>query len=340
MASRPITTRPATPARSSTSTSSPRSAPSPDSPASSCSTPTPFKGPLRSEVANNGYNYLLNNDPASGSYFRYNYYHLPTDFEYVGYRSELGHGWYLDTKPYTYSYYNQQNYANNQTGTIDNACAVPAKTTGALPCGTDKLNSYRKYGETTSVRQVSHFGIFRTGLWYEWATTSRHQIPQDPRTGKDSVLPNFNEQFYTNSYQPFAEYEYHPTSKLSLTGGLKYARYTQALKQYADNGKTIGSVDPVTKQPFVFRATSGAYNSWLPSADANYRIKQNWSVYGQFATGSVIPPSSVFDVTGKVTLLPKPSYAKTYQAGSVVKFRRFTVDGDVFYIRYGNAYTA
>ena len=294
-----------------------------------------FKGPLRSQIATNGYNYLLNSDPNSGSFFRYNYYHLPTDFEYVGFKSDLGHGWSLDTKPYTYSYYNQQNYANSQTGLINNStCAASSG------CGTDKLNSYRKYGEVTSLNQVSRFGIFRTGLWYEWATTNRYQIPQDVRTLADAALGNFREQFWTNSYQPYGEYEYHPTSKLSVTGGLKFANYNQDLKQYADNGKTIGSVDPVTKQPFAFRRSSGSYSSWLPSADVNYRIKQNWSVYGQFATGSVIPPSSVFDVTGKVTTLPKPSYAKTYQTGSVIKLHRVTFDADFYYVHYGNAYTA
>ena len=297
-----------------------------------------FKGPLRSQVAALGYNYLLNKDPNSAAYYRYNFYHLPTDFEYVGFKSALGHGWTLDTKPYTYSYYNQQNYANSQTGLINDRTCASVK--GVIGCGTDKLNSYRKYGEVTSLNQVSRFGIFRTGFWYEWATTSRHQTPQDVRTLADSVLPNFNEQFWTNSYQPFGEYEYHPTSKLSVTGGLKFAYYNQDLKQYADNGKTIGSVDPVTKAPFAFRRSSGGYSSWLPSADVNYRIKQNWSVYGQFATGSIIPPSSVFDVTGQVSTLPKPSYAKTYQTGSVLKLRRMTLDADFYYINYGNAYTA
>jgi iron complex outermembrane receptor protein len=37
----------------------------------------------------------------------------------------------------------------------------------------DKLNSYRKYGENFVVSEVSKYGIFRTGLWYEWATTNR-----------------------------------------------------------------------------------------------------------------------------------------------------------------------
>lgn len=51
------------------------------------------------------------------------------------------------------------------------------QTKGIYACGTDKLNSYRKYGEISSLSRVTHLGIFRTGMWYEWATTNRYQIP-------------------------------------------------------------------------------------------------------------------------------------------------------------------
>ncbi|MBW8747476.1 MAG: TonB-dependent receptor [Acidobacteria bacterium] len=304
-----------------------------------------IKGPTRAQVAQYGDNYLLQNtDSTQANYYKYNFYHVPTDFEYVGYKQQLGHGWSLDTKPYTYSYNNKQNYAATpKKGTVSEPNCSTA-VSGALPCGTDKLNSYRKYGEITSLSQVSRFGIFRVGMWYEWAATDRFQIPQDPITQVDSALPNFHEQFWTNSYQPYAEYEYHATSKLTLTGGLKFAHYTMDLKQYADNGSTVGSLNGA---PYV--RNNASYNSVLPSVDANYRIRPNWSVYGQFATGSVIPPSNVFDINQTSTgssqaavlkTLPDPSYAKSYQTGSVLKLHRVTLNADVYYVRFGNAYSA
>jgi iron complex outermembrane recepter protein len=294
-----------------------------------------IKGPTRAQVAQFGPTFLLQNtDSTQQNYYRYNYYHVPTDFEYVGYRTDLSKTWHLDTKPYTYSYYNQQNYATQPKGNLPINpvnCNPPGKI---RPCAIDKLNSYRKYGEITTLSQVSKFGVARVGMWYEWATTSRHQIPQDPISLADDVLPNFNEQFYTSSYQPFAEYEYHATHKLTLTGGFKYAYYNQNLKQYADNGKTIGNLGGL---PFVVH--SGGYSSYLPSADANYRLRTNWSVYGQFSTGSIVPPSSVFDVTGAVvSVLPKPTTAKTYQGGSVVKLKHVTFDADVYYTHFQNSY--
>jgi iron complex outermembrane receptor protein len=294
-----------------------------------------IKGPTRAQVAQFGPTYLLQNtDPTQQNYYLYNYYHVPTDFEYVGYRTDLSSTWHLDTKPYTYSYYNQQNYATqpkNNAPINPVNCNPPGKV---RPCAVDKLNSYRKYGEITTLSKVSRYGIARFGGWYEWATTSRHQIPQDPISKVDDVLPNFNEQFYTNSYQPFAEYEFHATQKLTVTGGFKYAYYNQNLKQYADNGKTVGNLGG---QPFVVH--SGGYSSYLPSADANYRLKTNWSVYGQFSTGSVIPPSSVFDVTGAVvSVLPKPTTAQTYQGGTVLKLRNVTFNADGYYTHFQNTY--
>jgi iron complex outermembrane receptor protein len=295
-----------------------------------------LKGPTRAQVAQLGYNYLLQNtDSTQANYQKYNTYWVPTDFEYIGYKQQLGKGWFVDTKPYTYSYYNAQYYATQpKSGAINAANCAPVK--GIRPCAIDKLNSYRKYGEITSLSNVSKYGTFRTGMWYERAATDRYQIPSDPLTRTDDVLPNFHEKFWTNSYQPFAEYEWHATRALTVTGGFKWAHYNQDLKQYADNGKTVGSLGGA-----AFTTHSAGYNSYLPSVDANYRIRENWSVYGQYSTGSVIPPSSVFDVTGAaVSTLPKPTGANSYQGGTVLKMRRATLNGDFFYIKYQNVYTA
>lgn len=281
------------------------------------------KGPTRAQIAQFGYDFLLNNDPASPFYFGYNTYHVPTDFEYVDLKSELGHGWNIDFKPYTYSYYNAQFYNNSPTSLT---------ATSAV----DKLNSYRKYGDNFVANQVSRYGILRVGMWYEWATTNRYQIPSDPRTRVDAALPNFHERFYTNSYQPYAEYEFHATSRLTLTGGFKFSRFNQDLTQFADNGKTVGNLGGAASI-----GHSAGYNSYLPAFDANYRLLTNWSVYGQFATGTKVPPSSVFDVkNANVSLLPKPTSAKTVQGGTVVKLRRMTLNADVYYTHFQNTYSA
>ena len=297
------------------------------------------KGPTRAQVAQFGDNFLLNNDPASSSYYKYAWYQIPTDFEYVALNSELGKGWRFENKVYTDRYYNHQQYTSGAALTFIS--------------GTDKLNSYRKYGDTISVAQDSKWGTFRTGVWYEIAYTDRFQTPTDPRTWIDVVTPNFHEKFTTQSLQPFAQYEYRATRRLTVSGGFKVSNYKMHLNQFADNGKTIGclggtlTTDSVTKVVTCslgngyFVTHEGNYHAFEPTADVRYRVRNNWTLYAQYAAGNVIPPSSVFDVkNANVRTTPNPTQTKTFQFGSVLKMNRFTFDADAFFIKFDSAYAS
>jgi iron complex outermembrane receptor protein len=308
----------------------------------------------RAQINSYGWNYALqNNDPTSAFYQAYNTNTVPTDFEYVGVHSSLNHGWNVDVKPYTYSYYNAQYYANDNPNDMTGLATGPNGTSGWIteancsiagndangtiaPCAIDKLNSYRKYGETSTISQTSKYGIFRTGMWYEWATSNRYQIPSDPITRQDQAVPNFHENYWTNSYNPYVEYEWHATRKLNVIVGDKYAYYTLDFKQYADNGKVVGNLGGA---PYI--SSSGGFGANLPSASANYRLTNNWSVYGQFGKGDEIPPTSVFDVTGggqEVSKLPSPQMTSAYQGGTVLKFNRLTLDADYYAVKFQNNY--
>ncbi|MDY7544795.1 TonB-dependent receptor [Glaciimonas sp. CA11.2] len=279
------------------------------------------KGPTRAQVAQYGDNYLMSGDPKQANYYGYNFYHVTSDFEYLGLTSNLGNGWKLDDKLYTYAYHNQQNYNG---------------TTITTTSGTDKLNAYRTYGNLLRLSQESGMGTLRTGLWSEYADTNRYQIPSDPRTWIDAVLPNFHEKFKTTTLQPFVEYEFNVTNDLKITPGVKYASYRQDFTQFADNGKTVGSLGGA---PSISHATT--YNSTLPSLDVHYKLQQNWSAYAQFATGSEIPPTNVFDVkNANVTVLPAMVKTKTFQIGTVWKSERFTLDVDAYHIKFDNAYSS
>jgi iron complex outermembrane receptor protein len=292
-----------------------------------------LKGPSRAQIALFGDNYLLSGDPSQPNYYGYNFYHVQTDFSYIGVNSNLGHGWKLDNKVYTYRYWNKQNYNNPSLGANGLFSAGSGITaTSAV----DKLNGYRKVGDITTLSWEANRGILRTGLWFEWAYTDRYQVPSDPRTWADAALPNFHENFVTKSLQPFVEYEYRVTHDLSVTAGMKVAQYGMNLTQFADNGKTVGNLGGA---PSVFH--SADYRAWMPSVDARYKIKTNWTAYAQFATGSNIPPSSVFDSKGaQVAVLPRPTAVKTYQLGSVVKFNRWTLDADAYYSHFQNPYSS
>jgi iron complex outermembrane receptor protein len=280
------------------------------------------KGPTRAQVEQFGDDFLMTNDPASPLYYGYNFYHVPTDFEYVGIKSELGGGWTIDDKVYTLRYYNKQNF--NSTTTISATSA------------TDKLNSYRKVGNLVPLTHISNAGIFRAGLWSEVAFSDRYQTPADPRTWVDAALPNFHETFTTTTLQPFVEYELKVTPALRITPGIKLAYYKQDFTQFADNGKTVGSLNGAASIQHA-----AEYHSWLPSLDAHYLLRRNWSVYAQYSRGQNIPPTSVFDVTnGSVVVLPNPTMTTTYQVGSVWKAGRATLDVDTYNIRFDNDYSS
>ena len=330
-----------------------------------------------------GINFLLtgNSDPLLYLNKQYNWYHVPTDFEYVTVQSQFGHGFSFEFKPYTYNYDNSEKYSNATTITELPSSSFPATPTSpagtylglpvapcnvavtkkgvtALPCAVDKYNSYRKYGEVSRISQVSRFGIFNAGMWYEWANTNRHQYPTDPLNNwTDQILPNFSEKFVTNSYQPFAEFQWHVTPRPQHHFlGVKFAYYTVGTQQFAGTtGKTIGCLvpgvcDPAKNpaiNPKAFIANGGTYFSTLPSGSINYRIRNNWSAYFQGAQGSIVPPSSVFDynqgTTGNVippAILPKQQKNTTYQVGTVLKLKYLTFDADYFHVNFDNSYSS
>jgi iron complex outermembrane receptor protein len=280
------------------------------------------KGATRAQVQQFGDNFLMSGDPTSPLYYKFNFYHIPTNFEYVGFKSDLGNGWSIDDKTYTMRYYNQQNF--NSVTTITPTSAV------------DKLNSYWKWGNILPVSYVSNAGIFHTGLWSEYASTDRHQTPADPRTWVDAALPNFHEMFGTTTLQPYADYQFKVAPSLTITPGIKLAYYKQNFTQFADNGMVVGNLGGAASVQHT-----AEYHSWLPSLDAHYLVQSYWSVYGQYGKGQNIPPTSIFDVAGaQVAIVPKPILTDTVQFGSVWKSNRATLDVDFYHINFQNNYTS
>jgi iron complex outermembrane receptor protein len=312
---------------------------------------TPDSDPTRQQIADHGLNYVmdgnaLNPDGTANSMYYKNFtYHVPTNFEIITFTKELGRSWKLETKPYTYSYSNHQHLqkAQNQDLLAPTPIYVPVSATSAV----NKLNQYNRGGEITTISAASRFGVFRAGAWYEYTSTHRYQIKSDPRTWVDSPLlanVKFHEYFHIHSTQPFVEYQLVAIPKLTITAGVKSATYNMSLNQLAD-GSTVGNLgctSPTTAGcAGISTQHSAFYNNILPSVEVNYRLLPQWSAYGQYGRGSVIPPSSVFDVTGaQVATTPKPTVASTYQGGTVLQFDRISFDADVYHIHYDNAYSS
>jgi len=288
-----------------------------------------IKGPTRAQVAQFGNDYLLSADPTQSNYYGYNFYNITTDFEYVGLTSNLGGGWRLDDKVYTYRYWNKQNFDGSKVPT--SIANTPANQTG-----TDKLNSYRTSGNLLRLSDDTAYGTLRTGLWSDYARSFRFQFASNPLNWLDNVVPNFSETYQTTTLQPFVEFEYKVDDQLSITPGVKYAFYHQHFNHLADNGKAVGNLNGA---PSINNSVT--YNDVLPSLDIHYKLRPYWSLYAQYGTGDLIPPTNVFDVpNAAVAQKPKSQYSKTYQVGSVWKSDRYTFDADIYYTKLDGAYSS
>lgn len=306
---------------------------------------TPNNDATRAQIAQYGDNYLLEKNQRNSDgtlnnmWYKYYNYHVPTNFEIITFTRNFGRGWRFESKPYTYSYSNHQHFQNTQTGEA-------AKNLTATS-GIDKLNQYNRGGMIDSLSAASRYGVFRAGLWYEYTATYRYQIGSNPLTWVDSNIIKyikFREHFDTESVQPYAEYQLVAIPHWTITAGIKDAYYNMYLKQWASN-KNVGPLGCSTSATSTacskFVTHDAGYNSWLPSFEANYRIRDNWSAYGQYGRGSIIPFSSVFDVTGaQVAVTPPPTIASTYQAGTVLKLNRVSLDADAYHIHFTNQYSS
>ena len=303
--------------------------------------------PTRAQVAEYGNNYLNSDNPALSNFFGYNHYNVQTNFQYVGLKSDLGSGWVLDDKLYNYGYINHENIGGNP---------VTSGTVKQEDTAIDKLNEYHTTGNLLRASDTTSIGTFRTGLWTEYANSNRHQIPSDELTGwNDAPDSNFSETYGTTTVQPYVEFEYKVNDDLKITPGLKYAYYhqdynhLQSLKKTGALGGTVdSSADSITGGlPSIDQSVT--YTDWLPSIDAHYMIRKNWSAYAQYAEGDLIPPTSVFDApftvkngvvaSSNVTTEPLAQKSHTFQVGTDFKSDKFAFDADIYHVKLDNSYS-
>ena len=144
------------------------------------------------------------------------------------------------------------------------------------------------------------------------------------------------------------------TPKFNVTAGTKFAAYTLNVLHYADDGATVGPLTCTLTVPTVACpatiSDSGTFTAWLPSLDFSYRIQPNWSAYAQASTGSIVPPSAVYDYNQtaasasaaipQLATPPKQQKSTTYQFGSVYKGNKLSLDFDTYHIRFQNSYSS
>lgn len=234
--------------------------------------------------------------------------------------------------------------------------ASSAKVNG-LP-GYLKRNKYRVRGDILKFNKDFGIGVLTFGGLYEVAKTGRSRMDIDLITRRADYREKaavyagsspcgglavqnapgktwngacqeplniaYNEYSGWHQYQTFADFAWRPTDRLTVTPGVKYVHFE--LYVHAPALAVKGSIQPSD--------TKSTYTKTLPFLTANYKIRGNWSIYGQYAQGFLVPNISAFYVNNPQDSKVVPQTSTNYQIGTVFNAGHLTIDGDVYYIDF------
>lgn len=296
-----------------------------------------------------GKNFALNGIPTDEHYFGFNHQQKETDFEYVDFKSQVSPTIALEDQAYTYYYKNGTIAANDITGLVGGVNTSPPNQK-SLPKtdigGYDKGNEYRVYGDIFRINKDWSFGSLKAGVLVEASNTYRHNLLLDLTQGvvdnkfTSPPLPlNAKTLEYSSwfQYQLFADFEWKPTDQLTITPGFKWVDLTRHINGVVES-TAGGGEDGFAALP-KFRASvvgSNTYRSPLYFLTVNYRIRPDWSVYAQYATGFLIPQLSTLQSTQLQLNALKPQTSVNYQIGTVYTHGHVTLDLDAYEIKLSN----
>lgn len=287
-----------------------------------------------------GLNFSLDNNPNDEHYYKFNYVKKHTDFNYIDFKWDAGHGVTVENQTYDYFYSNKTVSAASVLDPVgvspspSSGVSAVAIAAGANPddiAGYHKLNRYQTFGDIIRVNEDFGFGTLRAGGLVESSWADRYILYYDLTTGKPDngygSVPGANVSYIEPSrwfqWQTFADFEWRPLQNLTITPGIKYIDYTRSI-----DASLEGSGFPAIGRR--------QYDKTAYFLTANYRITPNWSVYGQAATGFLIPPVKTLAAVNGTTASTSPEQTATYQMGTVLTAGRFTFDADVYRINATN----
>lgn len=215
-----------------------------------------------------------------------------------------------------------------------------------------KFNDLREYGDIFKalhdVNAGAASGQLRAGVWVEHVDNSRYQQYYDYTKG--TLYPNLGPsittvggataaqqaidlaassykldlQSHITNYQPYAEYEWTPTSQLAITSGIKYESFER---------HHVAAVNQTTLQPADFDKT---YTATLPSLEVRYKATPDLTFYGQASKGFLAPGVAAYYVYNFDSNDIAPEMTTNYQAGVNYKTRSITASADLYQITATN----
>ena len=308
-------------------------------------------GATLNQVALYGKNFALDNNPANPTYYGYNLVTKHTYFNYAKLNGDITPTLKLENTVYSYYYKNDTESAldptlsptdiANRTGlSITQVQGGKPVVNGHVP-GYTKLNVYKIYGDILHLDQELSFGKIKAGLWAETADTGpRARYDYDATASTIGVayvvdyrqkvlagVPQYLEYLQNSGwqqYEPFIDFEWKATPELTITPGLKYVH--EKIFVNAD-------VNQKSRQPFH---DSKTFTKTLYFLTGNYRVRDDVSVYAQYATGFLLPDISVTQVVNPNLKDLNPQTSTNYQAGIVYHGGRINADADVYYVDFKN----
>lgn len=308
-------------------------------------------GATLTQVGLYGKNFALDANPANPTFYGYNLVVKHTWFNYAKLNGDVTPTTHLENTLYSYYYKNDTESAldvtlsptdiANKTGlAITQVPGGKPVANGHVP-GYTKLNVYKIYGDILHVDQDLSFGKIKAGLWLETADTgprARYDYDATASTIGGPYVVDYRQKVMAgvpqwveylqfsgwHQYEPFVDFEWKPTAELTITPGIKYVHE----KLFVDS-----DVNQKSRQPFH---DSKVFEKTLYFLTANYRVQDNLSVYGQVATGFLLPDISVTQVVNPNLSDLEPQTSTNYQAGVVYHGGRIVADADIYHIDFKN----
>lgn len=292
-------------------------------------------GATAAQIAQFGPNYALSRDPTNQNYYGYNNDRIHDDFVYIGVVSNLGSGWFLDNKTYTYGYYHVGENGWDPNGETPNGTTFGAND---VP-GNILINNYRSWGDTLKVKDDLAFGALSTGIWLDRQYNLRQLTDVDFTLG-GALTPYFNpgtggferelHQVLT-TVQPFVQFDWKALPGLIVSPGVRYDHFERSVDAQVD-----------VKSGYA-ESYSNTYTATLPSLLAHYDIAKDWAAYAQAAKGFLAPNENFFDYNknspsaispASTNLSPQQSW--NYQVGTSYQTQPLSLSADVYYINFAN----
>ena len=301
-----------------------------------------------------GKSFALTDNPSLPTYYKYNVVTKHTYFNYAKLTGDVTPSTRLEDTVYSYYYKNDTESALDATLTTADIAAGKGLGVTLVPNGKlianghvpgyTKLNVYKIYGNILHIDQDVPFGTIKTGLWSEKADTGpRYRADYDATAtlGAPSKVTDFRQKVvagYPNTpqyleylqysgwtqYEPFIDVVWKVSPKLTITPGLKYMNE----KIHVD-----ADVNQSSRLPFHGSKT---FSKTLYFLTGNYKIRDNWSAYAQYATGFLVPDISATQKVNPNLNDLVPQQSTNYQIGTVYHGNKITFDGDIYDVEFQN----